>query len=193
MGFKDGTNNLKADDPDALDRFVWVGDDGDQAWMHGGTYLVVRRIRMRIESWDRDRLEDQQRVIGRYKATGAPLTGQREFDAVDLDATDAGGARLIPDDAHVRLAAPSTNGGARLLRRGYSFTDGIDPATGELDAGLFFICFQRDPRTAFIPIQTRLAARDALNEYIRHVGSAIFACPPGARPGGYVGAGLFNE
>jgi deferrochelatase/peroxidase EfeB len=78
------------------------------------------------------------------------------------------------------------------LRRGYSFTDGIDPATGELDAGLFFICFQRDPRSGFVPIQQSLASIDALNEYIRHTGSATFACPPGAARGDFVGSGLFD-
>jgi deferrochelatase/peroxidase EfeB len=81
-------------------------------------------------------------------------------------------------DAHVRLAHPTVNGGARLLRRGYNFVDGSD-GFGRLDAGLFFIAYQRDPRTQFVPIQRRLAGQDTLNEYIRHVSSALFACPPG--------------
>src|SRR6185312_1954470 len=122
--------------------------------------------------------------------SGAPLGRLAEFDAVDLQAVDERGERAVPMDAHIRLAAPASNGDERILRRGYSFTDGMD-AYGELDAGLFFIAFQRDPRTQFIPIQRRLAESDALNEYISHTGSAIFACPPGVRPGGWIGETLF--
>ena len=91
----------------------------------------------------------------------------------------------------MRLAHPSANGGARLLRRGYSFVDGSD-GLGRLDAGLFFIAFQRDPRRQFVPIQRRLADGDAMGEYVRHTGSALFACPPDARPGGFVGEALFG-
>ena len=82
MGFKDGTNNIKSEDAAAMNRFVWVGDETDQPWMRGGSYLVSRRIRMLIESWDADYLADQQNVFGRFKDTGAPLTGKSEFDAV---------------------------------------------------------------------------------------------------------------
>jgi deferrochelatase/peroxidase EfeB len=99
---------------------------------------------------------------------------------------------VIPVDSHVRLASASVNGGERILRRGYSFTDGVDQSLGELEAGLFFICFQRDPGKQFVQIQTRLGAHDALNEYVKHVGSAVFAVPPGARPGGYVGETLLD-
>ena len=92
----------------------------------------------------------------------------------------------MPVDAHIRLAAPTENAGRRILRRGYSFTDGMDVRLGQLDAGLFFISYQNDPQT-FVRLQRRLAERDALNEYIKHTGSALFAVPPGVRPGGYVG------
>jgi len=98
---------------------------------------------------------------------------------------------IIPKLAHIRLAAPSAHGGQRILRRGYSFTDGIDPATGAVDAGLFFISCQRNPKQ-FVSIQSRLGAADPLNEYIVHTGGGLFAVPPGARPGGYVGEGLFS-
>jgi deferrochelatase/peroxidase EfeB len=194
MGFKDGTNNLKAEDPTLLDTHIWVGDEAtqDQPWMRGGTYLVARRIRMRIESWDRVSLDEQERVIGRHKTTGAPLTGAHEFDTVDLQARTPASQPVIDVKAHIRLAAPDTNGGVHLLRRGYSFTDGIDPATGELDAGLFFIAFQRDPRTGFVAVQRRLAATDSLNDYIRHTGSAIFACPPGVDTGDFIGSSLLG-
>ena len=193
MGFKDGTNNLKLEDADLLNAHLWVGDETDQPWMRGGSYLVTRRIRMRIESWDRTSLDEQERVFGRRKTTGAPFTGQREFDTVDLAVVDADGSPRIPVAAHVRLAAPGSNADVRILRRGYSFTDGIDALTGELDAGLFFICFQKDPRSGFIPVQRKLSQTDALNEYIRHDGSAVFACPPGALTGGTLGSGLFDQ
>jgi deferrochelatase/peroxidase EfeB len=183
MGFKDGTRNLKAEDGDELARHVWVASDGpgEPAWLRGGTYLVARRIRMLIEVWDRASLGDQEQTIGRYKVSGAPLGGREELDTPDL-------ARL-PADSHVRLAAPSSNGGAALLRRGYSFTDGLDDRLGQLDAGLFFLSFQRDPE-AFVRVQRRLGSRDALNEYIKHVGSGVWAIPPGARRGGWVGETL---
>lgn len=192
MGFKDGTRNVRGDDTDMLDRHVWVGSEGDQAWLRGGSYLVARRIRMSIESWDRDFLADQERVMGRRKVTGAPLTGRGEFDTPDLDAVDAQGRPVIDPRAHIRLASPRRNDGARLLRRGYSFTDGVDPLTGQLDAGLFFICFQQDPRRAFVPIQRRLAS-DLLTEYLKHTGSALFACPPGVRPGQSWADGLLPQ
>ncbi len=192
QGFKDGTNNLHGDDAKAMSRFVWVGDDEPQRWFRGGTYLVARRIRMLIETWDRTSLGDQEATIGRSKVTGAPLTGNREHDPVDLDLRGTRGHPVIPLDAHVRRAAPASNDGARILRRGYSFTDGIDPASGELDAGLFFICYQRDPHKQFAAIQGRLGANDALNEYIKHTGSGLFAVPSGTRRGGFIGEGLFS-
>jgi len=191
MGFKDGTNNIKSDDRKAMDRSVWVGDDEPQAWLRGGTYLVARRIRMLIETWDRSSLSDQEHTFGRRKTSGAPLNGAHEHDTVDLVARQGDGTLVIPANAHIRLAGPGANG-TRILRRGYSYTDGIDPVTGQLDAGLFFICFQRDPHSQFAEIQRRLGRRDALNEYIRHTGSAIFAVPPGTSRGGYVGEALFG-
>jgi deferrochelatase/peroxidase EfeB len=192
QGFLDGTNNVHGDDEPTMDEHIWVGASDDPPWMHGGTYLVARRIRMHIEVWDRSSLGDQQATIGRNKLSGAPLTGTQERDTVDLTALGADGKPVIPLAAHIRLAAPSTNGGIRLLRRGYSFTDGIDSQTGQLDGGLFFVCFQRDPRTGFVPVQTRLAESDALNEYIQHVGSGLFAIPPGISQGGYIGQTLFG-
>jgi deferrochelatase/peroxidase EfeB len=189
MGMKDGTANIKAEDTEAMERFVWVGNEGP-AWMRGGSYMVTRRIRMLLEVWDRASLQDQERTIGRHKYSGAPLGGNDEFDPLPLDATK-NGHPVIPIDSHVRLASASENDSARILRRGYSFTDGVDESLGELEAGLFFICFQRDPAKQFVPIQQRLGQFDSLNEYIKHVGSALFAVPPGAEPGGYVGEGLF--
>jgi deferrochelatase/peroxidase EfeB len=190
MGFKDGTNNLKAEDHAAIARSVWVGSHDDPTWMNDGSYLVIRRIRMLLEVWDRSTLDDQQRTIGRTKDVGAPLGTHDEHDTADLEATRHG-QPVIPADAHIRLAAPASNGGAALLRRGYSFTDGIDPVTNQLDAGLFFVAYQRDPRTQFVPIQQHLD-RDALNEYVKHTSSGIYACPPGITPNGHIGETLFT-
>lgn len=189
FGFKDGTRNIDGHDDAAMNAHVWVGSEGDQSWMSGGTYLVSRRIRMRIESWDRDYLDDQQNIFGRAKYTGAPLTGAKEKDAPDFVAKGPDGRPVIGLDAHIRLAAHETNNGLRILRRGYSFTDGMLD-TGELDAGLFFLAFQKDPRTQFVTLQRRLGG-DALNEYIQHVGSGLFACPPGVPAvGDYWGSAL---
>ncbi|WP_344095888.1 iron uptake transporter deferrochelatase/peroxidase subunit, partial [Streptomyces stramineus] len=172
MGFKDGTRNISGTDDAALAKHVWVSEKDGPAWMAGGSYLVARRIRMHIETWDRTSLKEQEDIFGRDKAEGAPVGLRRERDEPNLKA-------MLPD-AHVRLAHPDSNSGATILRRGYSFTDGTD-GLGRLDAGLFFLAYQRDVRDGFVPVQTRLARKDSLNEYIQHVGSAVFAVPPGVR------------
>jgi deferrochelatase/peroxidase EfeB len=180
MGFKDGTDNIAATDQKKLDAHVWVGDEGPE-WMRGGSYLVARRIRMHIETWDRTSLKEQEDIFGRTKREGAPYGGTREHDPVVLD--------KLPIDSHVRLAHPDSLSGATILRRGYSFTDGSD-GLGRLDAGLFFLAYQRDLEKGFIPIQRALAAKDTLNEYIQHVGSGVFACSGGVSPGSFWGAAL---
>ena len=189
LGFKDGTRNIKAEQGSLLDRWVWIGPEAGQPWLRGGSYLVTRRIRMFIENWDRDFLQDQENVIGRSKASGAPLSGGTEFTTPDFAAV-SGGQPVIPADSHIRLASHEHNGGTRILRRGYSFTDGIVPETGTLDGGLFFIAYMRDP-AQFVRLQQSLTG-DALNEYIRHVSSAVFVCPPGLRPGQDWGGALFG-
>ncbi|MFF0571340.1 iron uptake transporter deferrochelatase/peroxidase subunit [Streptomyces sp. NPDC004041] len=172
MGFKDGTRNISGTDTAALAEHVWADEKDGAAWMAGGSYLVARRIRMHIETWDRAPLREQEDIFGRDKGEGAPVGKAKERDEPFLKA-------MLPT-AHVRLAHPDTNNGATILRRGYSFTDGTD-GLGRLDAGLFFLAYQRDVRKGFIPVQRSLAASDALNEYIQHVGSAVFAVPPGVR------------
>ncbi|MFJ1562684.1 iron uptake transporter deferrochelatase/peroxidase subunit [Streptomyces erythrochromogenes] len=172
MGFKDGTRNISGTDKAALDKHVWVGAGDGSDWLTGGSYLVARRIRMNIETWDRTSLREQEDIFGRDKGEGAPVGKSRERDEPFLKA--------MKPEAHVRLAHPDTNNGATILRRGYSFTDGTD-GLGRLDAGLFFLAYQRDVRTGFVPIQRNLAKSDVLNEYIQHVGSAVFAVPPGVR------------
>ena len=186
MGFKDGTRNIKT--PEDVDRFVWLGR-GDQPWLEGGSYQVVRKIRMLMETWDTDFIGDQQRIFGRDKVEGAPLTGTREFDTPDFAAVDAEGAPVIDPLAHIRLAAPESNDGVKILRRSYNYTDGLDP-DGRLDAGLLFVSYQNDPQH-FIRLQDRLGAFDLLNEYIRHIGSAIFVVPPAPADGHYIGEALF--
>lgn len=198
MGFKDGTNNPSTKDPALMKEFVWVGDEG--GWMKNGSYVVVRRIRIALEHWDRSELGFQQEVVGRYKDNGAPLGQKNEFEPMKLDATDKDGNPIIPDSAHSRVASPQENGGARILRRAYSFNDGANFVAErwppwhqgvEYDAGLFFIAYQRDPRSGFIRINKTVAARDMMNQYTTHVASAIFACPPGTDGKGYIGEPLF--
>ena len=188
FGFKDGTANIKAEESKTVETEVWVGAEEGPSWLVGGSYLVTRKIRMIIESWDRTMLSEQERVIGRSKGEGAPLSGGTEFTEPNFETAGAAGGPLIDSEAHVRLAHPTANSGAKLLRRGYNYVDGNDEL-GRLDAGLFFISYQRSPQQ-FIAVQQNLA-RDALNEYVKHVGSAIFAVPPGASAGQSIGAPLF--
>ncbi|GAA4379597.1 iron uptake transporter deferrochelatase/peroxidase subunit [Paeniglutamicibacter cryotolerans] len=191
FGFKDGTANIMSEDGAALSEHVWVkGAQGPEAWMNGGSYLVARRIRMHIETWDRSPLGDQERIIGRTKRGGAPLSGGDEFTEPDFEMPGRGGP-VMPVDSHVAIAHPRVNGGVRMLRRGFNYTDGSD-GLGRLDAGLFFIAFVVDPRTHYVPMQNAMAKNDALSEYLRHTGSGLFAVPPGVQPGGYLGQGLFE-
>ncbi|HUC62771.1 MAG TPA: iron uptake transporter deferrochelatase/peroxidase subunit [Alphaproteobacteria bacterium] len=196
MGFKDGTQQ-----PASLEKAVWVGAEGPD-WMRGGSYLVARRIRMALEHWDRTDVDFQEQTMGRHKYSGAPLGMTHERDALDLERTDKDGNPVIPDSAHVRLAAPATNGGAEILRRGYSYNDGVDFTAErwppwrqgmEYDAGLLFLCYQKDPRTGFIKIFERMSKLDMLNQFTTHVGGGIFACPGGVAPGRYIGQGLIES
>lgn len=188
FGFKDGTANILADDTAALGDHVWVAPADEPAWLAGGSYLVARKIAMLIETWDRVRLSEQQRITGRDKAAGAPLSGGTEQSAPDFAAMDAAGSPAIDANSHVRLAHPDTNGGIRILRRGYNYVDGNNNL-GRLDAGLFFLSYQRSPEQ-FVTLQRALSS-DLMLEYLRHVGSGVWAVPPGATPGSFVGAGLF--
>jgi deferrochelatase/peroxidase EfeB len=187
LGFKDGTRNIREDAD--FDRFVWVKDGPE--WQHHGTYQVVRNIQMHIEAWDTDRIGDQNAIFGRHKVSGAPLTGTHEFDTPDFARKDAEGNPVIAATAHIRLAAAENNDGLRILRRSYNYTDGINQY-GVLDAGLLFISYQKDP-AHFETLQARLGASDLLNEYISHIGSAIFFVPPAPQEGSYIGAQMFAD
>ncbi|ANS77248.1 deferrochelatase [Paenibacillus yonginensis] len=189
MGFKDGTGNPDVNNAAQMKQVVWVQPEDGASWMANGSYMVVRRIRMRLEVWDRSTLDDQQQTFGRYRDSGAPLGARDEFDPLDLSAKDEAGKPVIPLNAHSRLA--HMEGKTKLLRRAYSYSSGLDLKTGQLDAGLMFICYQRNIKQQFIAMQEILAAEDKLNEYITHVGSASFACFPGVAEGGYIGDRLF--
>jgi deferrochelatase/peroxidase EfeB len=186
LGFKDGTRNILSDAD--FDRWVWLREQ-KQTWMNGGTYLVARKIHQNIETWDTDRISDQEQVFGRTKLEGAPLTGHHEFDTPDFDKKKADGSPVIPAASHIALAAHENNGGIRIHRRSYNYTEGIDDV-GQIDAGLLFVAYVNDP-AHFITLQTKLGSSDRLNEYIKHIGSALFAVPRGPRTGSYIGAELF--
>lgn len=191
FGFKDGTKNIHAEEPKALEEHVWVQpDDTGGDWLAGGSYLAVRRINMVIETWDRQGLAEQEDLIGRSKATGAPLSGGEEFDEPDFAMPGRSGP-IVPKDSHVAVVHPDHNDGAQILRRGYNFVDGSTDL-GTLDAGLFFLAYVRDPARQFIPMQNKMAKNDAMMEYLKFTGSALFAIPPGAAKGEYIGQSLFE-
>jgi deferrochelatase/peroxidase EfeB len=201
MGFKDGTVNPSAADPQTMAKFVWVGEEGPD-WLRGGSYVVARRIRIALEHWDRMNIAFQEQTFGRRKYSGAPLGGKDEFDALDLAANDKDGNPIISQSAHVRLAAAVTNDGAQILRRPYSYNDGVDFTAErwppwrqgmEYDAGLFFLCYQRDPRAGFIKIFDKMAKYDMLNQFVTHTGGGLFACPGGIKEGEFIGQRLFDK
>jgi deferrochelatase/peroxidase EfeB len=196
MGFKDGTQV-----PEQIDRAIWVGDEGP-AWMRGGSYLVVRRIRMALEHWDRTEISFQEQTVGRHKYSGAPLGLRGEFEPLGLDRNDADENPIIPEGAHVRLANAAANGSAEMLRRGYSYNDGVNFTAErwppwrqgmEYDAGLLFMCYQADPRTSFIRSFEKMAKLDMLDQFVTHTGGGLFACPGGVREGEFIGQGLFAQ
>ncbi|MFI5756133.1 iron uptake transporter deferrochelatase/peroxidase subunit [Streptomyces sp. NPDC051569] len=204
MGQLDGTGNPKPSEPD-FDQRIFVPATpatgtpatgtpaaAAPAWMAGGSYAVVRRIRMLLDDWEKLPLTQQERVIGRRKSDGAPLTGGTETTELDLERTGPDGELVIPANAHARISAPGANGGAAMLRRPFSFHDGIGP-DGTPDAGLLFICWQADPLKGFVPVQRKLDRGDALSSFVRHEASGLFAVPGGAGKGEYVGQRLLES
>ncbi|MFF1304389.1 iron uptake transporter deferrochelatase/peroxidase subunit [Streptomyces sp. NPDC058307] len=190
MGQLDGTRNPKPSEPD-FDQRIFVPESGTPAWMANGSYAVVRRIRMLLDDWEKLSPGAQEAVIGRRKANGAALSGGTETTAMDLEKTDAKGDLMVPINAHARITRPDQNGGAAILRRPFSYHDGID-ADGTPDAGLLFVCWQADPLRGFVPLQRKLDRGDALSQYIRHESSGLFAVPGGAAEGEYVGQRLLE-
>jgi len=205
MGFKDGTMNPSPTDAGMMEACVWSGDEGG-AWMKGGTYAVVRPIRIALEHWDQMTLGFQEQTVGRRKVSGAPLSAttsgaESEFIPLDLEVADKDGNPILPENAHARLAHPANNEGAQILRRGYSYDNGVSFVAErwppwrqgmELDAGLLFVCYQRDPRTGFIKIFDKMSKFDMMNQFVTHVGGGLFACPAGVRPGGYLAQALLE-
>ena len=183
FAFKDGTANQST--IKAADKNLWA-DAPD--WMKGGTYLVTRIIQMHLETWDRTSLKGQEDTFGRHRDSGAAIGQKGEFDTFDVHAKDAQGKAVIPEISHMGLAKRT---GVEMLRRSYSYSSGINPATGQFDSGLLFISFQKSPEQ-FIIIQNALGRLDKLNEYITHIGSGLFACFGGIPQGGYIGQALFE-
>lgn len=188
FGFKDGTANPNVDNMKDMNSVVWVQPGESKDWLSGGTYLAVRRIQTHLETWDRTALKAQEATFGRHRDSGAPLGKIGEFDEMEIDRKDQSGNPIVPVDSHVFLAKQVKD---QILRRSFSYSDGINPETGAFDAGLLFISFQKKP-SQFINIQNSLGALDKMNEYITHRGSALFACFPGVKQGSYLGAGLFG-
>jgi len=180
FGFKDGTANVSETDSSGHDRVIWAGKD-EPKWMQAGTYLGYRKIQMHIETWDRDSYSDQENVFGRRKDSGAAFGQQHEKDPVNIE--------KLPKDSHVRIAHST---GQEIFRRAFSYTNGINENTGQLQAGLLFISYQNKPQSSFIKMLQKLGQSDALNEYTTHIASGLYAIPRGAEKNEYIGQSLFE-
>ncbi len=185
FGQVDGTTNPSLGSA-LLEKTVWITD----GWLAGGTGMVVRRIHMDLDKWDRLDRGGREQSVGRTLGNGAPLTGQGEFDEPDFAAVNGAGFPVIPEFSHMRRAR-TDDAGAVIFRRGYNYDEA--PAGGSVsDSGLIFISFQADIDAQFVPIQRRLDQLDLLNEWTTPIGSAVFAIPPGCEAGGYVGETLLG-
>jgi deferrochelatase/peroxidase EfeB len=189
LGFIDGTGNPAVGSP-AFDATVWLPAGAQPAWLANGTFLCYRRVEIDLVAWDRLTNADQQIVIGRAKASGAPLSGGGPSAPLNLTAHNPDGTPAIPSDSHVRVASPAVNAGATIFRRSFAYEDGVDPVSGRLQAGLLFLAYAADPVTQFVPILRSLAAGDRLNAFTTHTATGIWALPPAAGDGGFIGQAL---
>ena len=186
FGQVDGTENPSEDDSDFASRLF--SDGSDRRWMRGGSSLVLRRIRMDLDGWEKVDRPSRELAVGRRLDSGAPLTGSAERDPADFGAVDANGLPVIPTESHM-ARAHARDRSEVFLRRPYNYDDSAAGADDEI--GLLFAAYQADPVRQFVPVQRRLAEQDVLNTWTTPIGSAVFALPPGARAGGFVGEGLF--
>jgi deferrochelatase/peroxidase EfeB len=179
MGFKDGISKLDTADAALMDRMVWIPATADQPWAAGGSYQVIRVIRMLVEFWDRVSISEQEKMFGRRRDSGAPLDGSHEDDLPDYAADPVGNA--IPLTAHMRRANPRTpdTAGSRLHRRPYNYDRGVD-AVGDLDMGLVFVAYQQDIERQFAATQKRLEG-EPLADYVQPFGGGYFLVLPGVR------------
>lgn len=189
FGFKDGTQNPSTQSD--FSSHVWITDPAEPAWFQNGTYMAMRKIQMNIETWDRSSLREQENIFGRTKTSGAPLSGGTEFSPADLKLQGSSGEPIIPKDSHLAIAHHSNFGNRQMLRRGYNYQNGFD-AVGHMDAGLVFVAFQNSLNKNFTPVLQALGKSDALNEYISHIGTGVYAVPPGTSETEFVGEGLFG-
>ncbi len=187
MGFKDGTENPRNDE--SFDEQVWAGVDS--GWFAGGTQLVIRRIAMKLDPWDRLGPGDKEAAFGRQMVSGAPLTGENEFDEPDFGARNPSGLTVIPDFSHIRRAHTG-DPTHRFLRRPFNYDDGF-AEDGTANVGLIFAAYTTDIERRFLPVQKRLAEFDLLNVWTVPIGSSEFVIPPGVPAGGYIGQQLFDS
>lgn len=193
FGFKDGTSNIKAEEPEAeLNEHLWIQPEDDFGDVFaGGSCFCMRKIHQMMEVWDEISLSEQEVITGRDKVEGAPLSGGTEFTEPDFSARDEDGNLMIAPDSHVATVHPDNNGGRRMLRRGYNYIEGNNEL-GRLVGGLVFIAFVRNPETNFIPILAKMST-DQMTEYLQHQATGLWIVPPGITgTQEYIGQQLFE-